>query len=181
VQATYRALRLTAAAIAIVFPLLLWAVGRYEGIPLRSCMSDYYWAAAPDQLCPCEPVDGVAKPCMEDNAVCIKEDKTKLIDPHQRRLNETNLHPGAFRNWFVGLLFAPGAILFVNRGYTKEEDYALSIAGVLAWGIKEPQVPTFDFADDVPTLSRSHGIVRELSGLIQCILDSRCRRMRSRS
>jgi hypothetical protein len=125
---------LTAAAIAIVFPLLLWSGGKLYGIPLRYCMSDYYWAEAPNQLCPCEIVDGVCKPCMEGNAVCVKA-TTKLIDPHQRRLNEVNLHSGAMRNWFVGLLFATGAVLFVNRGYTKQEDYALSIAGILAWGI----------------------------------------------
>lgn len=123
VQTTYHALRLTAAAIAIAFPLLLWVGGKMACFSLRYCMSDYYWAA-PGQHCPCNEVGDV----------CQKKE-IKLVDPDQRRLSEMSVRPGTMRNWFVGLLFATGAVLFVNRGYTKEEDWALSIAGVLAWGI----------------------------------------------
>ncbi len=52
------------------------------------------------------------------------------------------LHPdegppgqGAMRDEFVGILFAVGVILFVYQGYTRLEDYALNLAGILAWGI----------------------------------------------
>jgi len=134
VQKTYRLLRLTAALIAIAFPPLLWFCGCVMGhIPLRYCMSDYYWAA-PNQLCPCDLVNGVCQFCQDKDAICQKKE-TKVIDPQQNRLNEQNLPPGTMRSWFVGLLFATGAVLFVNRGYTKEEDIALSVAGILAWGI----------------------------------------------
>jgi len=53
-----------------------------------------------------------------------------------------SLHPdgsppgkGVMRNEFVGILFAVGIILFVYQGYTRLEDYALNLAGILAWGI----------------------------------------------
>lgn len=42
---------------------------------------------------------------------------------------------GAMRTEFVGVLFAVGAILFLYRGFTFFEDYALNFAGVLALGV----------------------------------------------
>src|SRR5262249_30094085 len=42
---------------------------------------------------------------------------------------------GIMRNWFVGILFAIGAILHANKGHTRKENIALSIAGLLAVGI----------------------------------------------
>jgi hypothetical protein len=42
---------------------------------------------------------------------------------------------GLMRNEFVGILFAVGALLFAYQGYSRLEDYALDIAGILAWGI----------------------------------------------
>jgi hypothetical protein len=42
---------------------------------------------------------------------------------------------GVMRNCFVGSLFAAGALLFVYRGYTRFEDYALKCAGVLILGV----------------------------------------------
>jgi hypothetical protein len=41
---TYHALRVGAAVIAFVFPLLLWAGGKVTGFTLRDSMSAYYWA-----------------------------------------------------------------------------------------------------------------------------------------
>jgi L-asparagine transporter-like permease len=38
------------------------------------------------------------------------------------------------RNWFVGLLFAIGTLLYVNQGHSRKEDVALSLAGLLAVG-----------------------------------------------
>jgi hypothetical protein len=53
-----------------------------------------------------------------------------------------SLHPtqgspgkGVMRDEFVGILFAVGVILFVYQGYTRLEDWALNLAGILAWGI----------------------------------------------
>jgi hypothetical protein len=37
------------------------------------------------------------------------------------------------RSYFVGFLFAVGAILFANKGYSRSEDIFLNIAGVSAW------------------------------------------------
>jgi hypothetical protein len=52
------------------------------------------------------------------------------------------LHPeqgppgeGVMRNEFVGILFAVGFLLFAYQGYSRLEDYALNLAGVLALGI----------------------------------------------
>jgi len=52
------------------------------------------------------------------------------------------LHPdqgpsgqGVMRNEFVGILFAVGALLIVYQGYSWLEDYALNVAGALAFGI----------------------------------------------
>jgi hypothetical protein len=42
---------------------------------------------------------------------------------------------GAMRNELVGILFAVGTILFLYKGFTRLEDYALNLAGVLAVGI----------------------------------------------
>ena len=52
------------------------------------------------------------------------------------------LHPdqgppgqGVMRNEFAGILFAVGALLIVYQGYSWLEDYALNVAGALAFGI----------------------------------------------
>jgi hypothetical protein len=42
---------------------------------------------------------------------------------------------GVMRNEFVGILFAVGAILFLYQGFTRLEDYALNLAGVLALAV----------------------------------------------
>ena len=57
IKATYFALRIGAAVIAFVFPLLLWGGGKLAGFTLRDSMSAYYWAT-PDQLCACAGSQG---------------------------------------------------------------------------------------------------------------------------
>jgi hypothetical protein len=42
IRTTYFAFRGGAAAIAFVFPLLLWGGGKVAGFTLRDSMSDYY-------------------------------------------------------------------------------------------------------------------------------------------
>ncbi len=42
---------------------------------------------------------------------------------------------GAMRNEFVGILFAVGTILFLYQGFSRLEDYALNLAGILALGV----------------------------------------------
>ena len=41
----------------------------------------------------------------------------------------------SMRNWFVGILFAVGVVLYLYKGYSNKENYALNMAGVLAIGI----------------------------------------------
>jgi hypothetical membrane protein len=125
IRATYFALRVGAAAIAFVFPLLLWGGGKIAGFTLRDSMSAYYWAT-PDQLCPCG-----------ENAdhSCKKQQGSEVdiaLTPSRR---EKALEPGTMRSWFVGLLFATGALLYVNQGHSRKEDWALNLAGLLAVGI----------------------------------------------
>lgn len=124
IKATYFALRVGAAVIAFVFPLLLWVGGKVAGFSLRDSMSAYYWAT-PTQLCPCgENPDHSCK--AQGNEVDVS-----LTSPPEQRV----LEPGTMRNWFVGLLFATGALLFVNQGHSRKEDWALNLAGILAVGI----------------------------------------------
>lgn len=42
---------------------------------------------------------------------------------------------GYMRDWFVGILFAIGIMLFLYHGFTEIEDRVLNVAGVLALGI----------------------------------------------
>jgi hypothetical membrane protein len=124
IRATYFALRAGAAAIAFVFPLLLWGGGKLAGFTLRESMSAYYWAT-PDQLCPCgENTDHTCK--KKGSEVDLS------LTPSPR---EKALEPGTMRSWFVGLLFATGALLYVNQGHSRKEDWALNLAGLLAVGI----------------------------------------------
>jgi hypothetical protein len=71
-------------------------------------MSAYYWATEANQNPPdCEKVEAAA----------------------------VVLPAGTMRNWFVGVLFAVGAMLFVNKGSSERENYALNAAGIFAAGI----------------------------------------------
>jgi len=123
-QATYFALRVGAAAIAFIFPLLLWGGGKLAGFTLRDSMSAYYWAT-PTQPCPCgENLDHSCK--KKGNEVDLALTPTSI---------EKALEPGTMRSWFVGLLFAIGTLLYVNQGHSRKEDLALNLAGLLAVGI----------------------------------------------
>lgn len=127
IKATYFALRVGAAAIAFIFPLLLWVGGRIAGFTLRDSMSAYYWTTR-DQLCPCGE--------NSDHSCTKKGSEVDLaLTPSPR---EKALEPGTMRNWFVGLLFAIGTILYVNQGHSRKEDFALTLAGLLAVGIALP-------------------------------------------
>lgn len=124
IRATYFALRVGAAAIAFVFPLLLWGGGKIAGFSLRDSMSAYYWAT-PDQLCPCG----------ENPDHSCKKQGSEVDIALTTSPREKTLEPGTMRSWFVGLLFATGALLYVNQGHSRKEDWALNLAGLLAVGI----------------------------------------------
>jgi hypothetical protein len=109
VRKTYFSLRLSAAVIAFTFPVLLWLGGLRAGFTLRDSMSAYYHATSTSlkaSIVACKPADPAVNP----------------IYPQA----------GIMRNWFVGLLFAIGAILHANKGHTEKENWALSLAGIFA-------------------------------------------------
>lgn len=88
---TYFKLRTGIAALAILFPFILWLGGHiYAGLPLQDSMSAYYHASIDDR---------------------------------------------SMRNWFVGILFAIGAFLYLYKGFSDREDISLNLAGIFAWGI----------------------------------------------
>ena len=87
-------------------------------------MSAYYWAT-PEQLCPCG--ENPDHSCQRQG----NEVRTNVMPSPQEKV----LKPGTMRNWFVGFLFAVGALLFINQGHSAKEDWALNLAGLLAIGI----------------------------------------------
>lgn len=101
------------ALLALAFPVLLYVIGAYHDIPLQNSMSHYYFAT------PCE---SLSKPCDEAGLVLFPQ--AKWVEP-------------AFpmRVWFVGLLFAIGALLCLYSGFSKRENYLLNLAGIFAWGV----------------------------------------------
>jgi hypothetical protein len=103
IRSPYFALRVGAATIAFIFPLLLWGGGTVAGFGLRDSMSAYYWAT-PDQLCPCG----------ENPDHSCKKQGSEVDIALTPSLREKALEPGTIRSWFVGLLFATGALLYVK-------------------------------------------------------------------
>jgi hypothetical membrane protein len=109
VRKTYFGLRAAAAIIAFAFPLLLWFGGERHKISLQGSMSAYYHATEHSQM----PSDA---PCTVKNT----------------KAEEDAMPAGTMRNWFVGLLFAIGAILYVNKGHSTSESWFLTVAGAFA-------------------------------------------------
>lgn len=109
VRKTYFSLRVGVAILGIIFPILLLVGGMRAGIPWEPSMSAYYHAT---HTAPNEP----APPCSATSSITQKE-------------------PGGMRNWFVGILFAVGAMLYVNKGFSDKENLALNVAGAMAFGI----------------------------------------------
>lgn len=110
--ATYQTLRIVLFAIALIFPWALWIGGSIseDHLELQGSMSAYYHA----------------------NAISDREFSSAKRE--QREPQKALLDPGrgVMRNWFVGALFAIGALLIVYKGYRPAEDIALNLAGVFA-------------------------------------------------
>jgi hypothetical protein len=96
------------AVIGFAFPLLLWAGGKINGISLPGSMSAYYHA----------------------NRDC--NDATHPKDQPPDKANACLQGAGPMRNWFVGILFVVGIIMYLYKGFTHVEDVTLNIAGVMA-------------------------------------------------
>ena len=107
ISKTYKATRKGLAYIAIAFPLLLLAGGYFLAkLHLEGSMSAYYHASPFSQA-------------------------EELLHPGKY------VHPseGVMRNWFVGLLFGVGIILILYRGFTRMENVALTVAGIMGLGV----------------------------------------------
>lgn len=61
----------------------------------------------------------------------------KLKAPGTTASSAQPTHPeeGTMRNWFVGLLFALGIVLYLYKGFTWLENWALNTAGVMGLGV----------------------------------------------
>ena len=113
--ATYKTLRLGLAVLAFAFPPLLFGGGfLLWSLPLAGSMSAYYHYHPIERLHPDKGTPDQSAPIPAD---------------------ENTLGQGVMRNPFVGILFAVGALLFAYQGFSRLEDYALNLAGILAWGI----------------------------------------------
>jgi hypothetical protein len=124
IKSTYFTLRIAAAVIGFALPLLLWGGGKLVGFSLRESMSAYYWANAAQPSPSGENADGSCN------------GSTAEIDVDVSPSPEAQIHqPGTMRNWFVGLLFAIGMILYINKGHSPKEDWALNFAGLFAVGV----------------------------------------------
>ena len=128
---TYLSLRIGIIVIAIVFPFWLWSAGDLKyGIPRQASISDYYHASQNDKYKECEQLfqDISAK---KGQATSQAVDDKRVI----QLCRAAQYGAGAMRNWFVGVLFGVGVFLYLYKGFSTTENYALNIAGVLALGI----------------------------------------------
>ncbi len=109
ISGTYKALRLLLVLVGFSLPFVLIIGGRIKaGIPLAThSMSAYYHLSAAPSVAANGDYDYTGIP--------------------------TNL--GAMRDWFVGSLFAVGILLIAYKGVRPVEDWALNIAGIMAWGV----------------------------------------------
>jgi hypothetical protein len=114
VNKTYFSLRWAAAIIGYAFPLILWIGGHFAGFGLRDSMSAYYHAYYHSTT---------------NNSLAAN---TAHCDQLSAEQLAAVAEAGSLRNEFVGLLFAIGSVLYVNKGHTNKENVLLNLAGVFA-------------------------------------------------
>ena len=117
VNRTYFSLRWAAAIIGLGFPLILTVGGGLNHLTLRDSLSAYYHAYN-------HP--GGTSSLSASAVACNVMTREQLAEIPE---------DGSMRNEFVGLLFAIGAVLYVNKGHTTKENILLNLAGAFAWGI----------------------------------------------
>lgn len=107
IAATYQSIRIGLAIVAFLFPPWLVIGGKiFANLDWQESMSAYYHASESSQK------DAATAP-------------DKLTHPGE----------GTMRNWFVGLLFGVGITLYLYKGFTWQENWALNIAGVMGLGV----------------------------------------------
>lgn len=108
IAGTYFSVRIGLGVLAFLFPILLWVGGHFvANIPLQGSMSAYYHATV----------------------------QTLVNSTPGSQASLSQAGQGVMRDVFVGILFAVGVLLFLYQGVSKPEDYALNLAGLLAFGI----------------------------------------------
>lgn len=76
-----------------------------------------------------------------EEARALRVERRRIEEKLQMTRDQTFLfqpkHPGegTMRNWFVGLLFALGIILYLYKGFTWLENWALNAAGIMGLGV----------------------------------------------
>lgn len=99
-------LRLGVGIIGLSLPLVLVFGGKAMGVSFAGSMSAYYHATPQCSLPQC--------PSATRDTACQESGR------------------GPMRNWFVGNLFFVGAAMFLMKGFSKWENWALNLAGVAA-------------------------------------------------
>jgi hypothetical protein len=111
------ALRWGVGVIGISLPIILGTVGYWVyGIPLPGSMSAYYHAT--------KNCSGTEMTILQGSA----ENSTNEPASDQCLAIGT----GPLRNWFVGNLFFIGGAMLLMRGFSRLENWALNIAGIMA-------------------------------------------------
>ncbi len=122
---TYLQLRLGIAIIAFSLPWILWLGGLHAGIPLLPSMSAYYHATHDFQ----SPSDRPCPQCESKSPTCCNQTEITACKTNSA------LPQGTLEPWFVGFLFAVGALLFVYQGLSRLEYWLLNLAGAFAIGV----------------------------------------------
>lgn len=116
------ALRRGLGIIGISLPVILGCVGYWwYGIPLAGSMSAYYHATKeyPTKYCCADPMG--------------QQQGTPASPGCKSAPNSCPpIGAGPMRNWFVGNMFFIGAAMFLMRGFSRVESWALNIAGIMA-------------------------------------------------
>jgi len=129
-MAAFVRVRLGVGIIGLLFPFMLWGVGRaYYRIPLAGSMSAYYHTTIN---------------CRDPHSVGTCEIEVTHPDtnhPEATKIIEPPPGIGPLRNWFVGGLFIMGACLFLIHGFSIWEKILLDVAGVLAFMVALNPMP----------------------------------------
>jgi hypothetical protein len=124
----------------ISLPVILGGLGYWVyGIPLAGSMSAYYHATKD-----CSGIKAV-----QQQEAAESSTKQPASDPCLA------IGTGLMRNWFVGNLFFIGGAMLLMRGFSRYEDWALDVAGIMApcvalfpmnWGSETGFNPHLTFA-----------------------------------